>query len=100
MDSHSPNRNPRLRPGKAKPSVDANLTQQLEIAEHLASTEHYRSQRIVGDRNGQAGFLADALVEILEQCAAAGEDDAAVADVGGKFGRGALESDPYGVDDG
>src|SRR5215467_9374375 len=100
IDSHSPNRNPRLRPGKAKLSVDANLTQQFEIAEHLAGTEHDRSQRIVGDRNGQTGLLADALVQILEQRAAPGKDDAAVADVGGKFGRGALESDPHGVDDG
>ena len=49
---------------------------------------------------GKPGFFANALVEILEQRAAAGEHDAAVADVGGKFGRSALQSDADGVHDG
>ena len=40
------------------------------------------------------------LSEILEQRAAAGEDDAAVADVGAQFGRSALQGDADGVDDG
>src|SRR5580692_11423811 len=77
--------------------VDADLAQQFEIAEHLARTEHDRCQWIVGDRNRQAGLFADALVEIFQQRAAAGEDDAAVADVGGKFGRCALESHAHRI---
>src|ERR1019366_413939 len=47
--------------------------------------------------NEQAGFLAEAFIEIFEQRAAACEHDAAVADVCGKFGRGALESHAAGV---
>src|SRR5207253_4944041 len=65
--------------------VDANLTQQFEVAEHLSRAEHHRSQRIIGNRYRQAGLLANALVEILQQRAAARQDDTAVADVGGKL---------------
>src|ERR1017187_271261 len=81
-------------------SVDRNAAQQREIAEHFSSAQHNRGERVVGDRNGQAGFLADALVEILDERAAAGEHDATVADVGGKLRWGALERDADGVDDG
>ena len=58
------------------------------------------AERIVGDRNRQPGFLADALVQILQQRAAAGEHDAAVADVRGELGRRALERHANGVHDG
>ena len=64
--------------------LDRNLAQQLEVAEHLARAQHHAAQRIVGDRNRQPGFFANALVEILQQRAAAGQHDAAIADVGAK----------------
>ncbi len=81
-------------------SVDGDFAQQLEVGEHLARAEDDRGERVVGDGDGQAGLFADALVEIFDQRAAAGEDDAAVGDVGGELGRGALEGDADGVDDG
>src|SRR5579864_8228612 len=76
----------------SKNSIDRDETQQPEIAQHLARSEHHRRQRIVGNRNRQTGLLADALVQILEQRASPGKHDPAVADVGGKLGRGAFES--------
>ena len=62
-------------------SVDLDFAQQAEIREHLAGPEHDRCQRIVGHGDGQAGFFADALVEVLDERAAAGKDDAAIGDV-------------------
>src|SRR5580693_4846365 len=77
--------------------VDANLPQQLEIAQHFAGAQHHGRQRVIGDGNREAGFFADALVEILQKRAAAGQDDAAVADVGGKFWRSAFQSHANGI---
>src|ERR1700676_4407862 len=71
--------------------VDTNLAQQFEIAEHFAGAEHHRSQGIVGNGNGKASFFADALIEIFQKRAPPGEDDAAIADVRGKFGRSAFQ---------
>src|SRR5208282_2439879 len=48
----------------------------------------------------QAGFLADALVQIFDQRAAAGQHDASVADVSGEFGRRAFERYADGIHDG
>src|SRR5580700_6168668 len=79
---------------------DRNLSEQLEIAEHLTGAQNHAAQRIVGDGNGQAGFFADALVKIFQQRAAAGEHDAAITDVGGKFRRRTLEGDANRVHDG
>src|SRR5580700_3826144 len=67
--------------------VYRNLAQQPEIAQHAAGSEHHRSQRIVGYGNRQTGLLADALIEILDERAAAGEHNAAVADIGAQLGR-------------
>src|SRR5690348_7412426 len=72
-------------------SIDANLAQQPEIAQHLACAEDYRSQGVIGDRNRQASLLTDAFIEILQERAAAGEDDAAVAYVRGELGRSTFQ---------
>src|SRR5437764_4616616 len=80
--------------------LDRDFAQEFEVAEHFAGAEHNAGQGIIGDGDRQAGFFADALIQILEQGAAAGEHDAAVADVGGKFGRSALQGDANGVHDG
>src|SRR5436190_1490670 len=80
--------------------VYRNLAQEPEIAEHAAGSEDDGGERVVGDGDGEPGLFADALVEIFEQGAAAGEDDAAVADIGAQLGRRALEGDADGVDDG
>jgi len=52
--------------------VDADLAQKFEVAEHFTGAENDRSERVVGDRNWQAGLFADALIEIFQQRAAAG----------------------------
>src|SRR5208337_3671092 len=80
--------------------LDRNLTQQLEVREHLARAQHHAAQRVVGDRNRQSRFLADAFVEVLDERAAAGEHDAVVADIGGEFGRRAFERHADGIHDG
>src|SRR5271170_3093234 len=63
----------------AKKLIDANLPQQLEVAQHFPRAEHDGSQRIVRNGHRQAGFFANALIEILQQRAAAGQYDAAIA---------------------
>src|SRR5215831_17966980 len=92
-----------MRAGRLSPDpyrlVYRNLAQEPEIAQHAARPQYYRSQGIVRDGHGQAGLFADALVEVLEQGAAAGEHDAAVADVGAQFGRRSLQRHTDGVDD-
>ena len=74
-----------FRPGNYRPLstalVDLDLAQQTEVEEHFTGAQHHRGQWIVGHGNRQPGFFADALVQIFEQRAAAGEHDAAVADV-------------------
>ena len=47
----------------------------------------------------QVGLQPQALVETLQQSSAAGEHDAAVENVGGKFGGRALERELHGFDD-
>src|ERR1019366_4419609 len=81
-------------------SVYRNLTQQTEIAEHAAGAEDHRCQRIVGNRHRQAGLFPNAFIQILDQRAATGEHDAAVADVGAQLGWCPLQGDADGVDDG
>ena len=63
-------------------SIDLDFAQQAKIREHLAGPEHDRCQRIVGYGDGEAGFFADALVEVLDESAAAGKDDPAIGDIG------------------
>ena len=53
-------------PGPPFTLVYRNLAQKPEIAEHASGPEHHRSQWIVGNRNRQSGFLADALIEVLQ----------------------------------
>jgi hypothetical protein len=43
--------------------------------------------------------MRDPAVEVAQERGAAGEDDAAVDDVGGELGRGALEDGAAGADD-
>src|SRR6266853_571984 len=77
--------------------IDRHQPQEPEIAKHLARAEHDRCQWIIRDRNRQTGFLTDALVEVLEQRAAASENNTPVADVGRKLWWRALERDAAGV---
>src|ERR1017187_2162002 len=79
--------------------IDRDLAQEFEIAQHPADTKHDGCERIVGNRDRQAGFLADALIEILDQRPAASEHDSPIADIGAEFGRRPFESDPDAIDD-
>src|SRR6187402_1334182 len=73
--------------------LDANSTEQFEIGQHLACTQDYAGQRLFGNADGQAGILADSPVEVLQQRAAAGKNDALIADVGAQFGGRAFQCD-------
>src|SRR5438105_5675455 len=77
--------------------VDANLTQQLEIAEHFSGAEHHGRERIIGNRYRQAGFFANAFIKIFQECATAGENDPAIADVRGQFRGSTFESNADGI---
>src|SRR5205085_6997109 len=46
--------------------LDRDLAQEFEVAEHFAGAEHDAGQGIIGDGNRQAGFFADALIQILK----------------------------------
>ena len=72
---------------------------ELLFLERPAGAERDAGQRILGDGDRQAGLVAQHFVEALQQRAAAGEDDALVADVGGELGRGVLERDADAFDD-
>jgi hypothetical protein len=42
--------------------LDGNLSQQLEVAEHFAGTQHYATERVIGDGDRQSSFFADAFI--------------------------------------
>jgi hypothetical protein len=46
--------------------IYTNHTQQFEIAQHLARTQHDGCERIIRNGNRQSGFFADALVQVLK----------------------------------
>src|SRR5512137_513918 len=81
-------------------SDEGDLLQELQVVEHLARPEDDGRQRVLGDEDGQLGLLADPLIQVLEQRAAAGQDDAPVDDVRRELGRRPLQGDADGVDDG
>ena len=80
-------------------SVDGDLPEQVDVREHRAGPERDRVERQLGDRDREAGLLAQAPVEVLQERAAAREDDPLVHDVGRELGRRLLEGDADGVDD-
>src|SRR5438093_10577728 len=69
------------------------------MVEGDAGAHGHAFEGVVGDVAGDADLLGDEAVEVAELGGAAGEDDAAVDDVGGEFGRGALEDRADGADD-
>src|SRR5437870_11653412 len=72
---------------------------ELEVVEGDAGAHRHAFEGVVGDVAGDADLLGDQAVEVAEEGGAAGEDDAAVDDVGGELGRGALEDRADGADD-
>ncbi len=79
--------------------VERDLPQQRQIRQHPSRADDDRGQRILGHENGKARFVAKPLVEVTQQRAAAGEDDAAVEDVSGKLWRHSLERVANRLDD-
>ena len=65
----------------------------FEAVECSAGAERDRRQWIFGNRDRKAGFLSEQFVEVFKQCAAAGQDDAAIDDIGGQFRRGLFQRD-------
>src|SRR5947208_1579701 len=72
---------------------------ELEVVEGDAGAHGDAFEGVVGDVAGDADLLGDQAVEVAEEGGAAREDDAAVDDVGGELGRGALEDGADGADD-
>src|ERR1700736_6711152 len=70
---------------------DRNLSQQLEVAEHFARAQHHAAQRVIGYRDRQPSFFADAFIQILKQRSAPGEHDSPITDVGRKLRRSPFE---------
>src|SRR5450631_970150 len=79
--------------------VDLDLPQQAEVAQHLARAKNYAGQRIIGDGNRQAGLFANALIEILDQRSAAGQHNAAIADIRAQFRGRAFQRDANRIHD-
>src|SRR2546426_2811033 len=85
--------------GGTSRSVDRDLAQEVEVIQHLPRAQDDRGLRVVRHRDGEAGLLAEALVEVLELRAAAGQDDSLVHDVRGQLRGGLLQSDAHGLND-
>ena len=64
---------------------------QVDQLEGAAAAAGDAGQGILGDLDVQAGLLRQQLVEVAQQRAAAGQDDAALGDVGTELRRGLLE---------
>src|SRR5207245_9960741 len=64
--------------------------QEAKLVEHLSQTQRDTRHRFVGDRHGEAGLLAEELVQATEEGPATGEDGSLVDDVGRELGRDPL----------
>src|SRR5213080_4477903 len=71
--------------------LNQNPAQEFEVVEGLRCAEHHAAQWVVGDAYRQPSFFPDSLVQVFEQGTPSREHDAAVADVGRKFRRRALQ---------
>src|SRR5262245_15690236 len=83
-DPRAPLRRAQTRPvlpdiggGKSSFLLYRHLAQKAEVVEQVARAENHAGHRIVCNGYRKAGLGADTLIEILEQRAATGEDDAA-----------------------
>src|SRR3954468_8889962 len=78
--------------------IRRDLAQQADVAEHRAGTEDDGREGILGHEHRQTDVVAQPVIEIAQQRAAAGEHDAAIIDVGAELGRNALERLPHCLD--
>src|SRR3954452_15783061 len=73
---------------------------ELLFLERTAGAQSNAGQRIVGYSDGQTGLVAKDFVEPLQKCAAASENDALIANIGGELRSRVLERDSHALDDG
>ena len=66
----------------------------------MPGADRHALERVVGDVARHAGLLGQQFVQVPKERAAAGEDDAAVDDVGGELRGRLLEHGADGLDDG
>src|SRR5437763_4395957 len=74
----------------------AQLVHQLENA---PATARHAGERVIRHDDGQTGLFREELVDIAQQRATAGEDDAALGDVGAKLGGSLFERLLHGAHD-
>src|SRR5262245_54656889 len=79
--------------------LQSDFFQQSELVERLPGAQYHRTFRRVGDADRQAGLLAQKHVQVPQLGAAAGEDDAAVDDVGRQLGGRSLQHRLHRLDD-
>src|SRR5215831_5963996 len=75
------------------------LAKRVKVLHALAGSQHHRIERVVGQVDGHAGLLAQALVEPAKEGAATGQSDAPVHDITGQFGRALVQGGLDRVDD-
>src|SRR5918997_4047070 len=92
-----PARRPSAPPARSGILVGA--VDRLELLEAAAGADRHAGERRLGEVSRHLGLVAQALVEPLQQRAAAGEHDAAVHDVRRQLGRSAVERLLDRVDD-
>ena len=68
-----------------------NVVQDIHMVQHSTGTLGHAVQRILSHMDIDAGLALNELVEAAQQCAAAGQGDAVVNDVGAQLRRGALQ---------
>src|SRR5262245_36747469 len=85
--------------GSAPGLWDWYLAERVEILHALAGSQHHRVERVVGEVDGHARFLAQALVQPAKERAAAGERDATVHHVAGQLGRALVQGSLHRVHD-
>ena len=64
---------------------DCDLSQKVDIGQHHPSSPHDRRARLFAVCYRQAGFFAEALIEVFQQGASAGEDDPFIDDIRGQL---------------
>lgn len=70
------------------------------VLHRAAGADGNAGQRIFGDRDGQAGLVAQFIVQTLQQRAAASQNDPLIHNVRRQFRRSIFQSDPDTLNDG
>ena len=63
----------------------------VSVLQHLTATVHDTEQRVFRDMHKDSRFMADQIADAADECTTASQHDSAIDDVGGQFGRSALQ---------